>query len=138
MKSRVLAALALVALASRSEAQTTARVFGGEVSRTGARADAARLATRIPGVEGEQRTRIQVSGDSAQRLAMNDFGWNGRVSSVEFDEEDARLFWDVKIVPDTSQKTIIRYRVDAATGGILGIKEFTGIRGLARRSERKP
>jgi uncharacterized membrane protein YkoI len=107
-------------------------VSGGEVSRT-FRADASRLAARIPGVDSAYAARVRVSGDSAQRIALHDFDWRGRVSSVEIDEQDTRLFWDVKIVPDTSDRTIIRYRVDAITGGVLGIKQFAGVRGLARR-----
>ena len=67
-------------------------------------------------------------------VTMEDFGrWRGRVSSLELDEEDARLFWDVKIVPDATRETLVRYRVDATSGGIIAIREFTGIRGLARR-----
>jgi uncharacterized membrane protein YkoI len=138
MKGRLLltltaAATVLLALAAkRSDAQSKVHYSGGDVTRS-ARGDAGRLATRIPGVDDDQRARLQVSGDSAQRIAMNDFAWRGRVSSVEIDEEDARLFWDVKIVPDTSQQTIIRYRVDATNGGILGIKEFSGVRTLVRR-----
>jgi uncharacterized membrane protein YkoI len=106
-------------------------VSGGEVSR-GYRADAARLAARIPGVDSAHAARLRVSGDSAQRIALHDFEWRGRVSSIEIDEQDARLFWDVKIVPDTIDRTIIRYRVDAETGVILNVKPFTGVRGLAR------
>ena len=133
MKARILLTLTIVALASRSDAQTQMRFSGGEVSRSSARVDITRLSTRIPGVDGARREQIHVTGDSAQRIAMNDFAWRGKVSSIEFDEADARVFWDVKIVPDTSQQTIVRYRVDATNGGILDIKEFSGIRGLARR-----
>jgi uncharacterized membrane protein YkoI len=79
---------------------------------------------------------LAVSGDSAQRIALNDFDWRGRVSSVEVDEDDARIYWDVKIVPDSAAETIVRYRVDATSGGILGIREFTGIKGLARARRR--
>lgn len=131
MKGRLVLTLVILALAKRSEAQVT-RYADGEVTRSG-RVDVTRLATRIPGLDTEQRPRVQIAGDSAQRIAMNDFEWRGRVSSIEIDEEDARLFWDVKIVPDTSQHTIIRYRVDAGNGGILGIKEFGGVRTLVRR-----
>lgn len=136
MKARILLILVvlMVALAKRSDAQSRARVSGGEVTRSSAaRTDLSRLSSRILGLDAERRGRIQVSGDSAQRIAMNDYDWNGRVSSVEFDEEDAREFWDVKIVPDSSQQTIVRYRVDALSGGILSIKEFSGIRGLAKK-----
>ena len=104
-------------------------VSGGDVARV----DASRLSTRIPGVDAALRARVQVSGDSAQRIAMSDFDWRGRVSSVEIDEEDTRVYWDVKIVPDSSAQTIVRYRVDAGTGGILDIREFSGIRGLKIR-----
>jgi uncharacterized membrane protein YkoI len=138
MKARILLTLATLALANQSDAQTRVRVSGGEVSRTSARVDVARLSARIPGVDSGRREQIHVSGDSAQRIAMNDFAWRGSVTSVEFDEQDARVFWDVKILPDTSQQTIIRYRIDATNGGILDIKEFSGIRGLARRAEKKP
>jgi uncharacterized membrane protein YkoI len=134
MKACLFLALAILALAKRSDAQSKVRMSGGEVTRSSAaRPDPSRLASRIPGVEGERSGRIQVSGDSAQRIAMSDYAWKGRVSSVEIDEEDTRVFWDVKIVPDTSQMTIVRYRIDAASGGILSIKEFSGISGLARR-----
>jgi uncharacterized membrane protein YkoI len=131
MKACLLVTLAVLALAKRSDAQSKVRVSTGEVTRASAvRPDVSRLATRIRGAEPERRGQILVSGDSAQRIAMNDYEWRGRVHSVEFDEEDARLFWDVKIVPDSSQQTIVRYRVDAASGGIMSIKEFGGIRGL--------
>jgi uncharacterized membrane protein YkoI len=137
MKARLILACTLLLVAKQSQAQTS--VSAGEVSRarTGA-ADTARLATRIPGVEAELRARVRVGGDSAQRIAMSDFDWRGRVISVEFDEEDARLFWDVKIVPDTSRQTIVRYRVDAGSGGILAIREFGGIRGLAASLAKRP
>jgi uncharacterized membrane protein YkoI len=132
MKGRLVLTLAALLLANRTDAQSTFRSSDGDVARarTG---DATRLASRIPGLAADQQGRVQVGGDSAQRVAMNDFDWRGRVSSVEIDEEDARLFWDVKIVPDTSQHTIIRYRIDATNGGILGIKEFGGVRTLVRR-----
>jgi uncharacterized membrane protein YkoI len=135
MKLGTLLTLALLAVANRSDAQSKVRSSSdGEVTSASVdRVDVSRLATRIPGVEPELRVRILVSGDSAQRIAMSDYEWHGRVSSVEIDEEDARLFWDVKIVPDTSRATIVRYRIDATNGGILSIKEFRGIRGLVRR-----
>lgn len=134
MKAQILLTLALtlVVVAPLSAQRTRVGVSGGEVS-LGAAADASRLSTRIPGIDAALRVRLQVGGDSAQRIAMNDFEWKGRVSSVEIDEEDARVFWDVKIVPDTGHHTIVRYRVDATNGGIVSIKEFTGVRGLARR-----
>jgi uncharacterized membrane protein YkoI len=132
MKARILVTLALVAIGNQSEAQTSMRFSGGEVSRSSTRVDVTRLSPRVPGVDGALREQIHVSGDSAQRIAMNDFEWRGKVSSIEFDAADARVFWDVKIVPDTSQQTIVRYRVDATNGGILDIKEFSGVRGLAR------
>jgi uncharacterized membrane protein YkoI len=139
MKGPLLLTLALIALAKDSQAQGIARFSGGEVTRSSTPVtDLSRLSKRIPGVEPDQRGRVLVGGDSAQRIAMNDFEWRGRVSSVEVDEQDARLFWDIKIVPDASPQTIVRYRVDAGTGGILNIREFTGIRGLARNAPRKP
>ena len=125
-------AIVTLAVASRSDAQS--REVGGEVSRSRpARVDPARLSARIPGVDSTMRARVRVPGDSAQRIALDDFEWRGRVISLEVDEEDSRVFWDVKIVPDSSQSTVVRYRVDAATGGIMNIKEFTGLHGLARR-----
>ncbi|HYC52625.1 MAG TPA: hypothetical protein VEB19_16050 [Gemmatimonadaceae bacterium] len=106
----------------------------GEVSRKAVgKGDVSRLAPRVPGLPAEMRARLQVSGDSAQRIALHDFDWRGRVSSIEVDEDDVRVFWDVKIVPDSTSGTLVRYRVDGRTGGILEIREFTGIRGLARR-----
>src|SRR5688500_4982991 len=97
---------------------------------TATRVDAQRTRVTVSGVEAELRGRVRVGGGSAQIIALTDFDWRGRVSSVEIDEEDTRVFWDVKIVPDTSRQTIIRYRIDAGTGGIIGIKEFSGVRGL--------
>ena len=132
MKARIVVTLAMIALANRSDAQTKMHFSGGDVSRSSTRVDVTRLSPRVPGVDGGRREQVHVSGDSAQRIAMNDFEWRGKVSSIEFDAADARVFWDVKIVPDTSQMTIIRYRVDATNGGILDIKEFSGVRGLAR------
>jgi hypothetical protein len=131
MKARVFLALGLMLVAVPLPGQRVT-VSGGEVSRT-VRADVSRLALRIPGVDSAYGARLRVSGDSAQRIALHDFDWRGRVSSIEIDEQDARLFWDVKIVPDTSDRTIIRYRVDAITGGVIGIKEFAGVRGLLVR-----
>jgi uncharacterized membrane protein YkoI len=133
MKARLLLTLVVLALAKRSDAQTKYRIAGGEVSRSSERVDVTRLSTRIPGMDASHREHVHVSGDSAQRIAMGDFDWRGSVSSIEFDDQDARVFWDVKIVPDSSLQTIIRYRIDATNGGILDIKEFSGIRGLARR-----
>jgi uncharacterized membrane protein YkoI len=134
MKARALLTLGLTVgvACSLGAQQTRVTVSSGDVE-SGNRARVARLATRIPGVSAEYAGRVRVTGDSAQRIAMSDFAWRGQVSSIELDEEDSRVYWDVKIVPDSSQQTIIRYRVDAASGGILGIREFTGIRGLARR-----
>ena len=128
----VLAALAVLVTRPAAAQRTRVNVSNGDVSVAPAR-DAARLAPRIPGIAPELAARIRVGGDSAQRIALEDFGWKGRVSSLELDEEDARLFWDVKVVPDATRETLVRYRVDATSGGILEIKEFTGIRGLARR-----
>ena len=128
----ILATLAMAQSATAQQKRVT--IAGGEVARNAAmRADLSRLSGRIPGVDAATRARIGVSGDSAQRIAITDYDWKGRVHSVEIDEEDSRLFWDIKIIPDTSSQTIVRYRVDAATGGILSIREFGGIRGLARR-----
>ena len=121
-----------MALANRSEAQSGTRISGGEVSRPIVRHDASRLG-RVPGIDAELRARVRVAGDSAQRIALNDFEWRGRVTSIEIDEEDSRLYWDVKIVPDADQGMIVRYRMDATSGGILSIKEFTGIKGLQVR-----
>ena len=136
MKAPILMTLALLTLGvlgNRSDAQTTYRIAGGEVSRSSERVDLKRLSTRIPGVDTTHYKRVLVSGDSAQRIAMTDFDWRGSVSSIEFDDQDARVFWDVKIVPDSSLQTIVRYRIDATSGGVMDIKEFAGIRGLARR-----
>jgi uncharacterized membrane protein YkoI len=88
---------------------------------------ASRMATRIPGVSADQKARLRVGGDSAQRIALADFAWKGRVVSVEIDEQDTRLFWDVKIEPDANPRAILRYRVDATNGGILGIREFPNV-----------
>jgi hypothetical protein len=135
MNACLLLAFALLASAELAEAQSKMYVSSGDVTRN--IGDRARLASRIPGVDPDRRARVRVEGDSAQRLAMNDFEWRGRVSSVEIDEEDARVFWDVKIVPDTNPDMIVRYRVDASTGGILDIKEFHGIRALTRAPKPK-
>lgn len=117
--------------------RTRVTISGGEVASSGApRRDASRLASKISGVTAGLRARLRITGDSAQRIALDDFGWRGRVRSVDVDEQDSRLFWDVKIVPDSMQTTIVRYRIDASNGGILDIREFTGIRGLARTPPR--
>ena len=139
MKSRTIlvsilpAALALIVQAKPAEAQRVVRQSDGSIARAYARADAARLFARLPGLSPELRARIRVSGDSAQRIALSDFEWKGRVNSIEIDEEDSRLYWDVKIVPDSIARTIVRYRVDAVSGGILSIREFAGIAGLPRK-----
>src|SRR5213594_1726164 len=100
MKACLFVVLVLLPLAKQSDAQSRVRASGGEVTRSSLpRPEVSRLAGRIPGIEADRRERVQVSGDSAQRIAMNDFAWKGRVSSVEIDEEDSRIFWDVKIVP---------------------------------------
>lgn len=123
----VVALAAALVFSDDAEAQRArVTVSGGDVVRV----DSTRLSTRIPGVAEELRGRVRVSGDSAQRIALTDFDSRGRVSSVEIDEEDSRVFWDVKIIPDSSRQTIVRYRIDAGTGGIIGIKEFAGLRGL--------
>lgn len=103
--------------AAQAPRQVVASSGGEVVSRT---------TRRIPGVPYEYKDRLRVGGDSAQRTALADFGWKGRVISLEFDDQDARIFWDVKIEPDANTRTIIRYRVDATNGGIIGIKEFPG------------
>jgi hypothetical protein len=135
MKPLILLLLAVSVLPGERLSAQRARVTisGGDVVPGRRVVDSARLAPRIPGVPADAAARIRVGGDSAQRIALDDFGWKGRVSSVEIDEADARVFWDIKIVPDSLRATIVRYRVDAASGGIIEIKEFTGIRGLARR-----
>lgn len=135
MKPQTLLPLALALLLSeRAHAQRTrVNVSDGDVTTVRVVVDPARLAPSIPGVPGEALPRVRVRGDSAQRIALDDFEWRGRVASLEFDEEDARVFWDVKIIPDARRGTIVRYRVDAASGGIIEIKEFTGIKGLARK-----
>jgi uncharacterized membrane protein YkoI len=127
--------LLMIVPAERSEAQGVVRQSDGSISRSHARGDAARLFARLPGLSSDLRARIRVSGDSAQRIALSDFEWKGRVNSVEIDEEDTRLYWDVKIVPDSIARTIVRYRVDAVTGGILSIREFTGIAGLSAKRQ---
>lgn len=135
MKPSIAVVVALVTLAAGNASAQRPRVTisGGEVASSRAlRRDASRLAPSIPGLPPELRARLRVGGDSAQRIALHDFDWRGRVSSVEVDEQDARFFWDVKIVPDSTRGTIVRYRIDATNGGILDIREFTGIRGLAR------
>jgi uncharacterized membrane protein YkoI len=116
------AAVAMAGTAPAAGAQSSRLVAssGGEV--------VSRMAARIPGVTAEQRARLRVGGDSAQRIALTDFGWRGKVVSLEIDEEDSRLYWDVKIEPDALPRAIVRYRVDATNGGILGIKEFGGAR----------
>jgi hypothetical protein len=127
MRFRYAVLILVFAVARRSEAQSVVRQSDGALERTTALVDASRLFARIPGTSAELRARIRVNGDSAQRIALSDFEWRGRVNSVEIDEEDSRLYWDVKIVPDSVARTIVRYRVDAVSGGILSIREFTGI-----------
>ena len=130
----VIVALAVLAGDQALAQRSRVAVSGGDVASSRAlRRDTSRLAG-IPGLPAELRARLRVDGDSAQRIALDDFDWRGRVSSVEVDEQDARLFWDVKIIPDSTRGTIVRYRIDATNGGILDIREFTGIRGLARSS----
>jgi hypothetical protein len=133
MRSCQLLTILFLALASRSEAQSVVRNSDGSVGRADPRVDASRLFSKLPGLSAELKARIRVNGDSAQRIALGDFDWRGRVNSVEIDEEDSRLYWDVKIVPDSLERTIVRYRVDALSGGILSIREFTGIAGLPKR-----
>ena len=136
MGTRWLLAAALALVAVPVHAQSRVAWSGGEVGRP--LADTRRLATRVPVADAERRERVRVDGDSAQRLAMHDFHWRGRVISVELDEGDERVYWDVKIVPDSAPRTVIRYRLDAAAGGILGIREFTDVGGLTTAARRKP
>lgn len=100
--------VALIALAAPAAAQSTTHVAGGDVSFT---------------------RRARVDRDSARRVALTDFGARGRVTSVDLDSADARVFWDVTIVPAHTRR-IVRYRVDAVGGGILDIREFGGTRGV--------
>ena len=131
MKVHIIVCIALLGAATSAAAQhPRVGTANGDVVLASI-SERQRLADRIPAVPMVWRSRVIVRGDSAQRIDMTDFEWRGRVLSVELDEEDARLFWDVKIVPDETRQTIVRYRVDAANGGILGIREFTGIRGVA-------
>ena len=127
---RVVTATVLLLAAAPLQAQARITLSGGEAART---ADARRLATQIPVLDASRRERARVTGDSAQRVAMDDFDWRGRVVSVELDENDERVYWDIKIVPDTAPRTVLRYRVDAFTAGILGIREFTDVAVLAPR-----
>lgn len=117
MRSSIVALLvlgALAAAATSGAAQAKERTSGGEVSLDRlTRVEASRLSRQIPGVDSEQAAFVRVGGDSAQRIALADYGWRGRVMSVEFDAADGRVFWDVKIVPDSSARTVVRYRVDA-------------------------
>lgn len=119
-----LVTLAVVAVAAPtvgSGAQAprmVASASGGEV--------VSRTTSRVPGVPSEYKARLRITGDSAQRIALDDFAWKGRVVAVDIDEQDARVFWDVKIAPDSDTRMIVRYRVDAGSGGILGIREFPG------------
>jgi hypothetical protein len=127
---RIVTATVLLLAAAPLQAQARTTLSGGAVARP---ADARRLATQIPVLDPARRERARVTGDSAQRVAMDDFDWRGRVVSVELDENDERVYWDVKIVPDTAPRTVLRYRVDAFTAGILGIREFTDVAVLAPR-----
>ena len=136
MKPSIVVVVALVTLAHEEAFAQRARVIvsgGAVVSNRALRKEAWRLAPHIPGLAEDLRARLRITGDSAQRIALDDFEWRGRVSSVEVDEQDSRLYWDVKIVPDSTHGTILRYRIDATSGGILDIREFTGVRGLARK-----
>ena len=113
-----LAVLGVAAPLGAQSPRVVASTSGGEV--------VSRMSRRVPGVAEEYKARVRVSGDSAQRVALGDFAWKGRVTSVEIDEQDTRVFWDVKIEPDANPRAILRYRVDATNGGILGIREFPG------------
>ncbi|MGH7677853.1 MAG: PepSY domain-containing protein [Gemmatimonadaceae bacterium] len=130
MKARTIMTLGLALLVARPLSARQVSVSGGDVSRRPARVDVSRLSTRIPGLDSAFRDRVRIGGDSAQRLAMDAHAWQGRVSSVEVDEDQGRVIWDVKIVPDSNAQTILRYRVDAQTGGIVGVRAFAGVRGL--------
>jgi len=132
MRSTTIVAL-VVLLAAPVSAQKKAFQAGGEVTSRPARADLSRLTQRVSPGESALHGTVRVGADSAQRIAMTDFEWRGRVMSVEFDAADTRLFWDVKILPDNAPETVVRYRVDAVAGGIMDIREFTGIRGLRKR-----
>ena len=133
----ILLALGTLAADDALAQRTRVTVSDGAVTSSRAvRRDASRLSSSIPGVAEELRARLRISGDSAQRIALDDFGWRGRVSSVEVDEQDARLFWDVKVVPDSARATVVRYRIDATNGGILDIREFSGVAGSARTPPR--
>lgn len=119
-----LAALAVVPPALAQTAPPARSTSDGEVLT--------RTTRRIPAVPEEHKARLRVGGDSAQRIALADFAWRGRVLSVEIDEQDARLFWEVRIEPDVPPRAMIRYRVDATNGGILGITE------VAKAGRRRP
>jgi hypothetical protein len=136
-KVRTILTLGLGLLVARPLSARQVTVSGGDVSRPSARVDVLRLSTRIPGIDSAFLARVRVSGDSAQRLAMHDYEWKGRVSSVEIDEDAGRVVWDVKIVPDSSAQTIVRYRIDALTGGIANVREFAGVPGLRIRKPRR-
>ena len=132
MKARtlVLAVVLVVPATVRAQVQRVQFAAGDVALESGARD---RLAPRVPAVPELLRPRVLVSGDSAQRLALVDFDWRGHALSVELDEGDGRVFWDVKVVPDRTRGTIVRYRVDATVGGIIDIREFHGVRGIAGR-----
>lgn len=122
----MLAACALALSASIAGAQRIERLSDGSVAPGASRApaDASRLSTLAPELHPDLKARVQVACDSAQRIALSDFDWKGRVRHVGIAEEDARVFWDVRIVPDSARAAEIRYRVDAASGGILSINEL--------------
>src|SRR5688572_12968579 len=75
----------LVLAAAPLSAQARVSFSGGEVARA---ADVRRLTRQVPIPDAARRERARVSGDSAQRVAMDDFAWRGRVVSVELDESD--------------------------------------------------
>lgn len=129
-RTLVLAVMLVVPGALRAQVKRV-QLAGGDVALD--RGTRERLASRVPAVPEGMRARVLVSGDSAQRLALGDFDWRGHALSVELDDADGRVFWDVKIVPDRTRGTIVRYRVDATVGGIISIREFHGIRGVAGR-----
>jgi len=130
---RLVTMVVLAFAAAPLGAQARVTFSGGEVGGAPRAVDVRRLAERVPVPDATRRERARVSGDSAQRVAMHDFDWRGRVVSVELDEDAERVYWDVKIVPDTAPRTVLRYRVDAGTAGILGIREFTDVAALTPR-----
>lgn len=77
MKTRMLLTLALPLVVSGPLDAQPARVSVRQLVSRDARGDDSRLATQIPGIDAALRARLRVGGDSAQRIAMNDFAWEG-------------------------------------------------------------